>query len=127
MVLINQIISQIKNMKIVLVLIIIFLCQVNGFGEEKPKNIHGTSIILSGQIIDADNNEKLAGVRITCGNESNIIHSTLDGKFFIYIKNRSLLENTHIEFSQIGYGSKTILLNEIKSNSASLTIDLKSE
>jgi hypothetical protein len=127
MVLIKQIISKIKNMRIVLLLIVTFLCQVNGFGEEKPKNIHPSSIILSGQIIDAENNEKLAGVRITCGSESNIIHSNLDGKFFIYIKDRSLLEKTHIEFSQIGYGSKTISLNDIKTNCASLTIDLRSE
>jgi len=115
------------NIKSLCFLIFTLFCFTKGFSEEKPRNNSNASIILSGQIIDSQNNEKLAGVRISCGNESKIIHSNLDGTFFIFINEKNVSENAKIEFSQIGYNAKSISLKELKVNNFSLTINLSSE
>lgn len=115
------------NIKFLCFLILTLFCFTKGFSEEKPRNNSTPSIILSGQIIDSENNEKLAGVRISYGNESKIIHSNLDGTFFIFINEKNVSENSNIEFSQIGYNAKSISLKELKLSNFSLTINLSSE
>ena len=86
----------------------------------------GFEFILSGKIIDPKNNEYLAGVKIACANCQKTVYSDLDGNFFIYLEVNTD-ENLTLEFSQVGYSSKTLNLKEILANSGSLSIDLVSE
>ena len=82
--------------------------------------------MLSGKIIDQKNNEYLAGVKIACANCKKTVYSDLDGNFFIFLEVEAQ-ENLNIEFSQIGYSSKSFNLKDLQSNSNGLYIDLESE
>jgi hypothetical protein len=54
------------------------------------------------------------------------VYSDLDGNFFIYLEVNTD-ENLTLEFSQVGYSSKTFNLQDLQANSGSLSIDLVSE
>lgn len=81
--------------------------------------------MLSGKVIDNTNNETLAGVKIVCPNCTKTIYSDLEGRFFIYLEVTD--ENLTLEFSQVGYETKTLNLQEIQAISNNLEVDLKSE
>lgn len=91
-----------------------------------PKAPKTKSMILSGKITDTKSNEYLAGVKIACANCQKTVYSDLDGNFFIYLE-VSTDENLTLEFSQVGYSSKTFNLKDLQANSGSLFIDLVSE
>ncbi len=97
-----------------------------GFSGELPKVSKGKTLIVSGKISDKSSNEFLAGVKISCANCQKIVYSDLDGKFFIYLEINPK-ENLILEFSQVGYSSKTLNLQDIQANSSNLHIDLQSE
>jgi len=114
-----------KKEIILIVILSVFVC-VLGFAGELPKPVKGRTIILSGKILDKQNNEYLAGVKIACADCKKTVYSDLDGNFFIYLETEST-ENLTLEFSQIGYSSKTFNLQDLQSNSGNLYIDLQSE
>lgn len=111
--------------EVLLIILSLFIC-VLGFAGEMPKPVKTKTIILSGKIVDTNNNEYLAGVKIVCVNCQKTVYSDLDGHFFIYL-NIISDENLTLEFSQIGYSSKTINLQDLQRNSGDLNIDLVSE
>jgi hypothetical protein len=114
-----------KKEIILIVILSVFVC-VLGFAGEMPKVTKAKTMILSGKIIDTKNNEYLAGVRIACINCQKTVFSDLEGNFFIYLEVNTD-ENLTLEFSQVGYSSKIINLQEFQANSGSLAVDLISE
>jgi hypothetical protein len=106
--------------------IFLILVSIVGFSGELPKIAKDKTIIVAGKISDVGNNEFLAGVKISCPNCQKTIYSDLDGKFFIYLEVKAD-ENLTLEFSQIGYASKTLNLLDIQSNPSNLNIDLQPE
>lgn len=93
---------------------------------EQPKASKAKGIILSGKIVDPKNNELLAGVKIQCSNCDKTFYSDLNGNFFIYLE-ADTSQNLKLEFSQIGYSSKSLGVKELQAGSSELSIDLKSE
>ncbi len=83
-------------------------------------------MILTGKITDTKSNEYLVGVKIACANCQKTVYSDLDGNFFIYLE-VNIDENLTLEFSQVGYSSKTLNLQDLQANSSSLIVDLVSE
>ena len=114
-----------KKEVILIIILSLFVC-VLGFAGEMPKVSKTKSMILSGKIMDTKNNEYLAGVKIACANCQKTVYSDLDGNFFIYLEVNND-ENLTLEFSQVGYSSKTLNLQDLQSNSAGISIDLVSE
>ncbi|MES2567312.1 MAG: carboxypeptidase-like regulatory domain-containing protein [Bacteroidota bacterium] len=114
-----------KKELIIIIVLSFFVC-VLGFAGETPKLHNPKTLILSGKITDLNNNESLAGVKIECTDCSKTIYSDLNGNFFVYLEITSN-NNTTIEFSQIGYSSKTYSLKDLQSNSGNLSINLSSE
>jgi hypothetical protein len=114
-----------KKDLILIIILSLFVC-VLGFSGEMPKPVKAKSIILSGKVIDPKSNEYLAGVKIDCSNCHKTVYSDLDGNFFIYLEIKTN-ENLTLEFSQIGYFSKTYTLQELRHNSGNLNVDLVSE
>jgi CarboxypepD_reg-like domain len=112
------------NLRVSLSLLFIVLITSMRAGE-LPKGALPKTILLSGKITDTVNNETLAGVKIICENCTKTIYSDLEGRFFIYLEVTD--ENLTLEFSQVGYQSKTLNLKELQANSSDLWIDLKSE
>ncbi|MDF2447579.1 MAG: CarboxypepD reg-like domain [Bacteroidota bacterium] len=112
--------------EIVLTIILSVFVYILGIAGELPKPAKTKSIILSGKIIDRENNEYLAGVKIVCANCNKTGYSDLDGNFLIYLETTKD-ENLILEFSQVGYYSKTLRLQEMQANSGNLSIDLASE
>lgn len=112
--------------EIILILILSFFICVLGFAGEMPKPVKSKTMILSGKIIDLKNNEFLAGVKIACANCQKVVYSDLDGRFFIYLE-VDTQENLIVEFSQIGYSSKTFNLKDLQASSSNLNIDLQAE
>ena len=112
--------------EIILIFILSFFICSFGFANEIPKASKSKTIILSGKIIDTNNNEYLAGVKIACASCQKTVYSDLDGRFFIYLEVTSD-ENLTLEFSQVGYSSKTLNLKDFQVNSGDLNIDLVSE
>ena len=112
--------------EIILIFILSFFICSFGFANEIPKASKSKTIILSGKIIDTNNNEYLAGVKIACASCQKTVYSDLDGRFFIYLEVTSD-ENLTLEFSQVGYSSKTLNLQDFQANSGDLNIDLVSE
>ena len=90
--------------------------------SDKAKNI----IVISGKISDTNNNELLAGVKISCNNCEKTFYSDLDGYFFIHLDLVDS-ENLKIEFSQIGYYAKSIDFKKLLGSSGNTYIDLKSK
>lgn len=118
-----------KKEVLLIIILSLFVC-VLGFAGENPKVSHTKTIILSGKISDSKSNEYLAGVKIACTNCQKVVYSDLEGRFFIYLDantNTSLSENLTVEFSQIGYSSKTFHLQDLQTNSSNLYIELQSE
>ena len=114
-----------KKEIIIIFILTVFVC-VLGFAGEMPKPSKIKSLILSGKIVDTKSNEYLAGVKIDCANCQKTVYSDLDGNFFIYLEVNAD-ENLTLEFSQVGYSSKTLNLKEIQANSSSLSVDLVAE
>ena len=114
-----------KNSAIIYTILFVFIGLI-GFAGELPKNSKDKTVIISGSISDKTSNEYLAGVKIACATCQKIVYSDLDGKFFIYLEVKAD-ENLKLEFSQIGYTTKTIDLKEVQANSSTLYIDLESE
>lgn len=114
-----------KKEIIIIFVLTVFVC-VLGFAGEMPKAPKTKSMILSGKITDLKNNEYLAGVKIACTNCQKTVYSDLDGNFFIYLEVNAD-ENLTLEFSQVGYSSKTYNLQDLQANSNSLLIDLVAE
>ena len=96
------------------------------FAGEQPKAGKAKGILLSGKIMDVKSSELLAGVKISCSNCDKTFYSDLDGNFFIYLEADNS-ENLKLEFSQIGYSSKSLDIKELQAKSGDLYIDLKSE
>ncbi len=113
-----------KKEILIFILLSVFVCAL-GFANETPKAINSKAIILSGKITDIKSNEYLVGVKITCENSNKTVYSDLDGNFLIYIELNND-EKPSLEISQIGYETKTLILQEISPNSSRLLIDLKS-
>lgn len=109
----------------ILALMLLTLCTVTLKAVEHPKSTVKT-ILLSGKIQDSGNNETLAGVKISCVQCHKIIYSGLDGTFVLYLEVNST-ENVNIEFSQVGYTTKTLSTKEFPSFSANLDVKLVSE
>ena len=114
-----------KKEIILIIILSVFVC-ILGFAGEIPKVSKTKTMILSGKIIDHKSNEHLAGVRIACANCKKTMYSDLDGNFLIYLEVNSD-ENLTLEFSQVGYTSKTLNLQEFQTNSGNLSVDLISE
>jgi uncharacterized membrane protein len=114
-----------KKEILLIIILCLFVC-VLGFAGEKPKASRTKTIILSGKIIDTKSNEYLAGVKIECANCQKVVYSDLDGNFFIHLESDTQ-ENLKVEFSQIGYSSKTFNLLDLQASSSNLHIDLESE
>lgn len=114
-----------KKEVILIIILSVFVC-VLGFAGEKPKTANTKTMILSGKIIDFQNNENLAGVKIACSNCEKAFYSDLDGNFFIYLEVSSS-QNLTLEISQIGYSSKTLNLKDFQANLNNLQIDLQAE
>ena len=84
------------------------------------------TLMISGKIQDSKNNESLAGVKIECENCSKVVYSGLDGSFFMYIQVTTEKE-FKIEFSQVGYASKTLDSKELSSSAGNLQVSLEEE
>lgn len=120
-----HLICSMKKEIVLIIILTVFVC-VLGFAGEKPKATNTRAILLSGKVIDFNNNENLAGVKISCSNCEKTFYSDLDGNFFIYLEVNTN-ENLTLELSQVGYSSKTLNLKEIQANSGNLQINLESE
>ena len=114
-----------KKEIIIIFILTVFVC-VLGFAGEMPKPVKTKSMILSGKVIDPKSNEYLVGVKIDCANCKKTVYSDLDGNFFIYLEVNAN-ENLTLEFSQVGYSSKILNLQDLQANSGNLSIDLISE
>lgn len=107
-------------------LVVLVLVSSVAIADEQPKSPKVKGTIISGKISDIKSNELLAGVKISCTNCEKVFYSDLDGKFFIYLETE-FAQDLKLEFSQIGYSSKSLSLQEIQATSDYLYINLKSE
>lgn len=98
---------------------------VSVFAGEQPKASRAKTIILSGKISDVKNNETLAGVKVVCTACTKTVYSDVDGNFFLVLEINPD-EDVKVEFSQVGYHSKTIDIKEVQSKGPDLKIDLES-
>ncbi len=113
-------------MKQIVKIFIFFICLLNVASTSANNNPNEKTIMISGKIIDLNHNESLAGVSITTSLAEKTIYSDLNGNFYIYLKVKDT-SNFKIEFSQIGYASKTLSYKEISSNSNNIEITLTEE
>lgn len=110
--------------KIILFFITIFLTSAfTSYSNNEPKE---RTILLSGKVIDVNSNELLAGVSITASQAEKTIYSDLKGNFFISLKIKDT-NDFKLEFSQIGYTSKTLYLADLTQNSGNIEITLTEE
>lgn len=110
--------------KIILSFIIICLMNVSSaYSNNNPKE---KTIIVSGKIVDVNKNELLAGVSITTSQVEKTMYSDLNGNFFIYIKIKDI-SNFKLEFSQVGYASKTLSYEDLSEVSGNIEITLTEE
>jgi hypothetical protein len=114
-----------KKEIILIVILSLFICVLGFSGEMPTKPVKIRTMILSGKIVDPKNNEYLAGVKIACAGGQKIVYSDLDGNFFIHLEVAT--GNLTLEFSQVGYSSKTLTIQDLQANAGALTIDLVSE
>lgn len=112
--------------QIILIIVSTLLGCMVGLANETPKATKAKSILLSGKISDIKSNEYLVGVKITCEKYNKTVYSDLEGNFLIYIE-ANTDENPTLEFSQVGYESKTLDFKALSSNSNNLYIDLVSQ
>lgn len=114
-----------KKSVIIYAILFVFIA-LTGISGELPKNSKDKTVIISGSISDKSSNEYLAGVKIACTTCQKIVYSDLDGHFFIYLEIKGD-ENLTLEFSQVGYATKTLHLKEVQANGSNLYIDLQSD
>jgi len=95
----------------------------NAYSNNNPKE---KTIIVSGKIVDLNKNELLAGVSITTSQVEKTMYSDLNGNFFIYIKIKDTA-NFKLEFSQVGYASKTLSYEDLSKTSGNIEITLTEE
>lgn len=107
------------------ILLLAMLCSGYLAAGERPKATTKT-VIISGRVSDPKNNELLAGVKIECEACAKVVYSDLDGRFFIHLQIETS-QNPDIEFSQAGYHTKTLKIQEIGADSGNLTVDLEQE
>ena len=112
-----------KRILSLLLLITFFSGQI--LAGEGPKAAVKT-VILSGKVLDPKNHELLAGVKIECEACQKVIYSDLDGRFFIHLQ-VDASQNVAIEFTQVGYSSKTLKLQDIGPNAGDLEVSLEQE
>ena len=111
--------------KFTLLITLLILVSTIAFAGETPKNSNKT-LLLSGVISDITNHETLAGVKIVCNTCEKTIYSDIDGRFMLLLEVNSN-ENLNIEFSQIGYSSKNLTIQDISRNSGTIEVNLISE
>lgn len=107
-------------------LFFILICSLGpsrAFSNNNPKE---KTIIVSGKIVDLNNKELLAGVSITASQVEKTIYSDLNGNFFIYLKVKDP-SNFKLEFSQVGYASKTLSYEDLSVSSGNIEITLTEE
>jgi hypothetical protein len=112
---------RIQKMKFKIVFSLVVFFNLTFLSAVASKNPVERTIILSGKIIDTNNNEFLSGVSINVTDCEKTIYSDLNGNFFIYIKVKSA-ENFKLEFSQVGYQSKTLNMSDITGQTNNLEI-----
>lgn len=103
-------------------LFILFFSKVS-FANKEPKE---RVFILSGKIKDVNHNELLAGVSITSTTFEKTMYSDLNGNFFIYFKVKND-KDFKLEFSQIGYITKTLTIADLYGKSNQIEIELIEE
>lgn len=108
------------------ILAVLVLFSLNLLAGETPKYPTTKTILLSGKVSDKNNNELLAGVKINCLGVSKTVYTDLNGNFLVFLEVKTE-ENVKIEFSQIGYATKSISIQELTSTSANLQIELTEE
>lgn len=114
------------KIKLSFLLLVAFLSSLMSFAGEPSKSFSTRTIMVSGKVMDVKSNEFLAGVKIECSNCEKSFYSDMDGKFFIALQVTGN-EEVKLEFSQIGYDSKTLDIKELLANSGNLYIDLQPE
>lgn len=114
------------KIKLSFLLLVAFFSSVLSFAGEPSKAPVTRTVMLSGKVMDVKNNELLAGVKIECSHGEKSFYSDLDGKFFIALQVTGN-EEVKLEFSQIGYDTKTLDIKELQANSGNLYIDLQPE
>ncbi len=111
--------------RIVSILLLVVVCSGHLLAGEFPKAAPKT-IMISGKVSDPKNNELLAGVKIECEACGKVVYSDLDGRFFIYLQVEAS-QHAAIAFTQVGYNTKTLQLQEIGANAGNLEIRLEQE
>lgn len=111
--------------RILSILLLAVLCSGHLLAGERPKAATRT-IMISGKVSDPKNNELLAGVKIECEACGKVVYSDLDGRFFFYLQVEAS-QNAAIEFTQVGYSSKILKLQDIGANAGNLEISLEQE
>lgn len=110
--------------KIIFICILLSIVMMNAsLATNEPKE---KTIVLSGKVLDLNHNETLSGVSITTTASEKTIYSDLNGRFYIYVKIKDEKE-FKLEFSQIGYHTKTITAKDLDMFSPSLEINLIEE
>ncbi len=112
------------KIKIFFSLILFFVLGSNvTVASNDPKEM---TFMFSGKILDLNHNELLSGVSITATNCEKTIYSDLNGNFFIYIKVKDP-QNFKLEFSQVGYNTKTLTLADLSGKTSNLEVNLIEE
>jgi hypothetical protein len=114
-----------KKGLIYLTAILILFCSFAVAGVQ-PIPGKAKGIIIVGKISDPKNNELLAGVKIQCSNCDKTFYSDLNGNFFIYLETDNA-KDLKLEFSQIGYTSQSLAVQELQTASDNLLVNLISE
>jgi hypothetical protein len=107
--------------KAIFIIVIFFLSGMSEIlATNDPKE---KTIVISGRILDGNQNETLPGVSITTTGSEKTMYSDLNGYFFIYVKIKDVNE-FKLEFSQIGYRTKTLTAAELDSFNSNLEVNL---
>jgi hypothetical protein len=113
-----------QHTKLIFVSIILFIVMMNvASANNGPKE---KTLVLSGKVLDSNHNETLSGVSIRTTASGKTVYSDLNGRFFIYIKIKDEKE-FKLEFSQIGYQTRTFTAKDLDMFSPSLEINLIEE
>jgi hypothetical protein len=112
-----------KSIVSILFFTLLFLGKITAFATNEPTV---RTIIVSGKVSDVNSNELLGGVNIKLSNGERIIYSDLNGNFFINLKLKEG-ETFTIEFSQVGYKTKTISSTDLSSSLGQFDVNLDEE
>ena len=93
-------------------LLLLFLISFNVFAQEKT---------ISGEIKDSENNSTLEYVNIGIVNKNTGTVSNSKGIFSLKLNEKVSLNDT-IVFSHVGYESKKIVVNQLKSTNNSIVL-----